>query len=170
MFWAEIWKNIRIFIWKLSVFVMKFSIYLHRRAFVMFCQGNKGIGTISPGRPSLLDDQNHISFIYVQFRSINRCSRYWSLIMEMHFELTKCHFRLFPMEIRWVHNGLWIVFARTHLINKTMNQCWNLLHCMLKVPLKFILFQLFNVLIINEIEHKVSPIYSGSFMEAVKKL
>ena len=35
MFWAETWKNIRIIIWKLPIFVVKFSIYLKRRVFVM---------------------------------------------------------------------------------------------------------------------------------------
>ena len=36
MFWAEIWKNIRIFCLKIFIFlVVKFSIYLNRRVFVM---------------------------------------------------------------------------------------------------------------------------------------
>ena len=36
MFWAEIWKNIRIFYLKMFIFlVVKFSIYLNKRVFVM---------------------------------------------------------------------------------------------------------------------------------------
>ena len=35
MFGAEIWKNIRIFIWKSSFLVVKFSVYLNRHVFVM---------------------------------------------------------------------------------------------------------------------------------------
>ena len=36
MFWAEIWKNSGVFIWKFSVFLeVKFSLYLNRRVFVM---------------------------------------------------------------------------------------------------------------------------------------
>ena len=36
MFWADIWKNIKIFIWKFTFFlVVKFSVYLNRRVFVM---------------------------------------------------------------------------------------------------------------------------------------
>ena len=36
MFWAEIWKNIKIFIWKFTFFlVVKFSVYLNGRVFVM---------------------------------------------------------------------------------------------------------------------------------------
>ena len=36
MFWAEIWKNVRIFTWKFSFLVVKFSVYLNRRVFVMW--------------------------------------------------------------------------------------------------------------------------------------
>ena len=35
MFWAEIWKISDFFIWKVSFLVVKFSIYLNRRVFVM---------------------------------------------------------------------------------------------------------------------------------------
>ena len=35
MFWVEIWKNIRIFIWNSQFLVVKFSVYLNRRVFVM---------------------------------------------------------------------------------------------------------------------------------------
>ena len=35
MFGAEIWKKIRIFIWKSSFLVVKFSVYLNRHVFVM---------------------------------------------------------------------------------------------------------------------------------------
>ena len=35
MFWAQIWKISEFIIWKFSVFVVKFSIYLKRRVFVM---------------------------------------------------------------------------------------------------------------------------------------
>ena len=38
MFWAEIWKSLEFFIWKLSFFflVVKFWVYLNRFVFVMF--------------------------------------------------------------------------------------------------------------------------------------
>ena len=35
MFWAEIWKISEFFIWKFSFLVVKFSVYLNRRIFVM---------------------------------------------------------------------------------------------------------------------------------------
>ena len=35
MFWAEIWKISKNFIWKFSFFVVQFSVYLNRRVFVM---------------------------------------------------------------------------------------------------------------------------------------
>ena len=35
MFWAEIWKNIRMLIWKFSFFGGKLSVYLNRLVFVM---------------------------------------------------------------------------------------------------------------------------------------
>ena len=38
MFWAEIWKISEFFIWKILFFlVVKFSVYLNRRVFVMHC-------------------------------------------------------------------------------------------------------------------------------------
>ena len=35
MFWAEIWKISEFFIWKFSLLVVKFSVYLNRRVFIM---------------------------------------------------------------------------------------------------------------------------------------
>ena len=37
MFWAEIWKNVRVFIWKKNQYLgVIFSMYLNRRVFVMY--------------------------------------------------------------------------------------------------------------------------------------
>ena len=45
MFWAEIWKMSEFFIWKLSIFGGKISVYVNKRVFVMlrrpFSDGRK---------------------------------------------------------------------------------------------------------------------------------
>ena len=73
MFWTEIWKNIRIFIWKFSFFlVVNFSIYLNRRVFVMLTTGI-AINTviIKPTRHPLFTFINYFIFDYRKRTKIN---------------------------------------------------------------------------------------------------
>ena len=56
MFWAESWKNIRIFYLKIFIFlVVKFSVYLNRHVFVMPGAGQTKAGVSETLRPQSID-------------------------------------------------------------------------------------------------------------------